>query len=87
MPSCLSSASSIILPGKPVIFQGINLVMITKSAIVEFQQEQALQNCECQSNGGYQSYQTAFWRLQGLSEFNESDAIFYVLNAVLTCVF
>ena len=45
-------------------------VMTPKSAIIELQQEQALQDCECQSNGGYQGHQTAFWRLQGLSRLN-----------------
>ena len=41
-----------------------------ESEIIELQQEQALQDCECQGNGGYQGHQTAFWRLQGLSQFN-----------------
>ena len=74
MPLCLSSASSITLPGaillstrKEHVSETFMFGDDTKSAIIELQQEQALQDRECQSSRGYKGHQTAFWRLQGLS--------------------
>ena len=56
--------------------------LTTKSTITELQQKQALQNCECQSNGGYQGYQTALWCLQGLSKANKSAVFFSILDQI-----